>query len=143
MPPAEALVWWRWRNGFRPMVANGMRNAQMSLATAIALYRSRSLGTEEDKWNPDWILVAGSANDGNAICCRPSNRPPLVRAVSTFELGTQDDEDTLHQVVSLCTPITWRLLAILKGWDEYEPFTGFWGWDDSRYPLEWKITNLM
>ena len=84
VPPAEAVVWWQWRNGYRAMIGHGMRHAQLTLADATALYRGRSLGTAEDQWNPDWILVAGEANSGDAICCRPSDKPPLVRSVSTF-----------------------------------------------------------
>lgn len=142
-PPTEVLVWWSWRNGHKPMVPNGMKHAQLRLADSILLYRRSSLGTSIDQWNPDWIRVAGSGNAGDAIRCAPSDKPPLVRAVSTFDIGTQEYEDPLRQVVSLCTPVTWWLVSIAKGWDEWDPITGFWGWDDSRYPLEWKMTNLM
>ena len=143
VPPDEMLVWWQWRNGFQVGFGHGLRHAQMSLSTAIALYKQEHLGTEETNWNPEWLLVAGTGNHGVAMCCRSSEPVPRVRSVSTFEIGTQDSESTAHQVLSLCTPIAWRLLAIAKGWDEFEPLTEMWGWDDSRYPLERKLTNLM
>ena len=142
-PPEEVLVWWNWRNGFRPLVPIGLRHAQLRLEDAVYMYRRSSLGTDIDQWNPHWIHIAGSGNDGDAVCCQRSDEPPLVRAVSSFDIGTQPYEDPLRQVVSLCTPVTWWLLSIAKGWNSWDPITGFWGWDDSQYPLEWKLTNLM
>ena len=142
-PPDEVYVWWQWKNGFRPMSGYGDKIGQMRLSSAVKHYRDWHLGTDVGDWNPDWIPVAGTFNDAVAVCCRSAENPPRVRAVSTFEIGTQDSEGIAHQVVSLCTPVTWRLIAIAKGWDEWEPITATWGWDDSRYPLEWKLTNLM
>jgi hypothetical protein len=142
-PPREAIVWWRWRNGFRPMVRHGLKHAQLRFEDSIKFYRRATLGTAVEEWNPNWLRIAGGGNEGDAISCAEMAAAPLVRSVSTFDLGTQDDEEPLRQVVSLCTPVTWWLLAIAKGWDYWNPITGLWSWDDEQYPLEWKLTNLM
>lgn len=142
-PPDELIVWWGWRDGFRPMFGHGLRHGQLRLETAIATYKNEDLGTELEEWNPNWIRVGGTGNDGDAVSCAPSEDPPLVRAVSTWDIGTQPFEDTIRQVVSLCTPVTWWLTAIKEGWDQYNPTTGFWDWDRSLYPPEWDITHLM
>ncbi|CAN5267717.1 hypothetical protein BH09ACT1_BH09ACT1_12080 [soil metagenome] len=141
-PPEELLVWWGWHNGIRsPKYMT--RLDQFSLDVAVSKYQHSDRGSESIfEWHPSWIHVAGSGNDGMAVCCDPTPSGVLVRSVSPSGSGTQPEE-TETQVVSLCTPITWELLGIAKGWMRWNASDGHWDTDESRVPLEWALTELI
>jgi hypothetical protein len=143
VPSPELLVWWGWRNGHVPFFGHGLNHDQMSLETAIKLYKDESLGTNHWEWNPNWIRIAGEGNSGDAARWNDNQGATFVRHVSTFDIGTQDDESILRQVVSICTPVTWWLYAIAEGWDSFDVSSGFWDYDESKYPPDWRVTLLM
>jgi hypothetical protein len=142
--PDEAIVWWSWGNGHRLDRTWRMRFPQMSLETAIENY-----GIDRDQYNlallpgPQWIRVAGiDRSAAIGIDCDPSYDLPLVRLLDP-ELGNGPARLTDRQAVSLCTPVTWWLTAIAKGWMEFD-HTGFWRVRDlDAYPTEWRLTNLI
>jgi len=138
--PEELLTWWTWRNGFRTGVNPDVTLPQMSLEFALKLRDKDEMGLEEDEWNPAWIRVAGySSQDAMAVRCVPGEQV-LVRATSADDSGTQDHE-TSRQVVSLCTPVSWWLLGIAKGWSHWDG--KFWAIDQSLFPYEWQLTDLL
>jgi len=143
VPPAELIVWWSWYDGLIPGNQPGPFWEQISLDTAIAIYKGQDVGLFEDQWNPDWIRVAGwGANVGVAVSCATSDIPPLVRQVAPGERSTQptDDED---QVVSLCTPVAWWCLGLAKGFSVWDAEKGQFRTDIREYPREWRHTGLL
>jgi hypothetical protein len=144
-PPEELLVWWGWHNGINQRYTGATRFNFLPLEAAIATYSSDPHGTDIHSWNPQWIRVA-DYSAGIAVKCENRTIPPLVRYVSAWTSGTQDDE-TEAQVVSLCTPVSWWLLAIEKGWAKFQPGVGPGGggqWTQTirAFPFEWDLTAL-
>jgi hypothetical protein len=100
-----------------------------SLAECVHAYldpEGLTKGSEDWQWNPDWIRIMGDAN-GLAICCAaPADNAPLVRGLSwTGEYGTQPTQ-TLRQVVSLCTPVTWWIDSLRNGWYRWNADSNAW-----------------
>jgi hypothetical protein len=126
----------------------GARPPQLTLAQAVRLYEAETLGITTPGthdplvWNPSWIRVAGEGSRSVAVRC-DERAVPLVRYVDPEFTGSQDWESAQHQVVSLCTVVTWQLLAIAKGWTVFDQRSGLWVTDWDRYPLEWKFTDLI
>ena len=147
-PPEELVVWWGWRNGFRLGNYVGARPLQLTVAQAVRLYEAETLGITTPAthdplvWNPSWIRVAGGGSRSVAVRCG-QRAVPLVRYVDPEFTGSQDWESAEHQVVSLCTVVTWQLLAIAKRWTVFDQRSGIWVTDWDRYPLEWQITDLI
>lgn len=140
--PEELIAWWGWRNGARPGLVSGQPLDMNSVEMAIHLYPRRFLGDGEFSWHPDWIRLLGPGGYAISVNTDPSEQPPAIRATESF-IGTAPD-NTATQVVSLCTPVTWWLLARAKGWTRWEVKDGFGRWnpDLDRYPLEWRITEI-
>jgi hypothetical protein len=144
-PPEELLVWWSWHNGINQRYTTATRFNFLPLEAAIATYHSDPHGTDEYSWNPQWIRVADYAA-GIAVKCEERPGPPLVRYVSAWTSGTQDDE-TEQQVESLCTPVSWWLLAIDEGWAQFQRDVGdsgggHWARKAEVFPFEWSLTSL-
>ena len=55
--------------------------------------------------------------------------------------GTQRD-DTVRQVVSLCTPVTFLLLALAKGWSTWDKANSDWAVRDHEVPVEWRLLGM-
>ena len=140
-PPEELLVWWSWHNGVRLDVSTGWRRPQMSLGRALGMRAEDDLGLEPHQWDPAYIRVAGEGTKSSiAVSCSPVSPPPLVRAAAPEFGGTQGATNG-RQVISLCTPVTWWLLALAKGWSIYDPSDG-WEVDDEQVPWEWLLTGM-
>ncbi|MDN4598589.1 hypothetical protein [Leifsonia virtsii] len=138
-PPEEALVWWGWHNGLKFGAYRSPALDQISLETSVGMFKTMPLGLADYEWNPDWIVLAGGSPAGMAINCDTRLALPHVRGVDGIS-GTQAG-DVTNQVVSLCTPVTWWLLARAKGWT-FPGSDGAWHRDISRFPLEWRLTDL-
>jgi hypothetical protein len=109
-----------------------------SLAECVHAYldpRGHPKGQEDWQWNPDWIQIMGDANGLAISCDRHADDPPLVRGLSWDRVyGTQPDQ-TLNQVVSLCTPVTWWIDALRHGWYRWNgPGNGWESVDHSKQP---------
>jgi hypothetical protein len=142
MPSDELVAWWEWHNG-RISPTYMSRLDQFSLEVAIDFYRTSDLGTDWFyEWNPSWIRTAGTGNEGMAASIAAKSEVTLVRYVSPFGASTQSG-DSDDQVVSLCTPITWNLLGIAKGWMWWDPIACFWQTEENSVPLEWALTALI
>jgi hypothetical protein len=140
-PPEELVVWWEWSNGLLPGRKGRANFEPFSVQEAIDLYREEQIGEEFYEWNRDWIRVSWEPNAGMAVSCEQTGRPPLVRNVSPTS-GTQQAE-TDCQVVSLCTPVTWWLLGLAKGWTVWDDTNQRWQSDIREFPLEWSLTQLV
>jgi len=141
VPPAELVAWWGWRNGVIPgrelPVSLDLRPLEMTMV----LYERQLFGTSRWEWHRSWIPILGNHPDGIAVdCSAPPNEPPLVRAVSGY-VGTHPD-DTKHQVVSLCTPVAWWLIARERGWTRLARDGGFWEPERGSFPPEWWEVEL-
>jgi hypothetical protein len=141
-PPEELIVWWTWHNGLRPGVPNALRRPQMSLEFSLALRADDDLGLEPHQWDPAYIRVAGEgAKSSIAVSCATPVPPPLVRSVA-WEFGGTQGAGIHRQVISLCTPVTWWLLALSKGWTTFDPSDITWDIDDDAFPYEWRLTAM-
>jgi len=139
--PEELVVWWSWHNGHRYGAPTGLRHPQMSLAFALDLRQSDDLGMEPHQWDPSFVRVAGEGSKSSiAVSCANRVPPPMVRAVAAEFGGTQGAAGH-RQVLSLCTPVTWWLLALTKGWSTFDP-TNFWDINDEEFPYEWTLTAM-
>jgi hypothetical protein len=120
--PDEAVRWFGWRDGpTRTKDSHFVMPMFMSwsLAECVAAYldpKGQPKGYESWQWHPGWIQIMGDANGLALNCIAPPEEAPLVRGLSWGrEYGTQP-EQTLRQVVSLCTPVAWWLDALQHGW---------------------------
>ncbi len=87
------------------------------------------------EWNPNWVHIMGDQH-GLAMCCADDpESPPLVRFVSDDGYTSTQDGDTAYQVVSLCTPVTWWIDSIRRGWYRWEARSGVWTRDAQAQPL--------
>jgi hypothetical protein len=146
--PDEAVVWFSWHDG-PTRVPGG--NQPLPLFDTWSLDEAddrrhsdgaQQMGSGPDDWDPNWFQIIGP-NAGIAIdCSEPPQRPALVRALShTREMGTQR-EQTLQQVVSLCTPVTWWIEAIREGWYEWFPELNGWEYDSMAQPSIRRLRGL-
>ncbi len=142
-PPDELVVWWGWHNGIRPGKQSQSRWEQRRLDDSVQIYRQQLLGTGVGEWNPNWLRFAGPhTNHGWSVSCAPDGFPPLVRATDPVEATTQPEE-TRFQVVSLCTPVTWWLTGITEGWSVWNEKLEFWETDLTKFPMEWRATDIL
>jgi hypothetical protein len=65
----------------------------------------------------------------------------LVRAVDPEFGGTQPWQ-TQQQVVSLCTPVTWWIDSIRRGWYQWKPELGAWDIDVEGQTVMRRIYGL-
>ena len=140
-PPAEAVVWWRWRNGFPLYFGHGMGTPQLTLYMVVKLHRLESLGTDPGQWDPKWVRVAGEGGKFSlAMDCAEPASPPSVRSFRR-DL-TEWAMNRRPSAVSLCTPISWWLLGMASGWTTYSESRG-WFTDLERFPYEWRLGELV
>ena len=142
--PEELIVWWSWHNGHREGFPHGLRNSQYSLSTALQL---RAVDHETAfEWlpSPRWFRVAGEGGKHSiAVSCDPEIDPPWVRSI-TPEFNLEHEQGPRGRAVSLCTYVTWLLFGIEKGWNRFDPMTGFWRLEDySAFPEDWRLTGII
>lgn len=97
-------------------------------------YRSSRLGPCEWDWNPTWVQVMGDKYGLAISCADDPDQPPLVRSVED-SAGTADWQ-TDYQVVSLCTPVTWWIQGMRRGWYQYDQSTHAWNRDRTDIPQQ-------
>jgi hypothetical protein len=141
--PRELIVWFGWHNG--PTRVEGSHQVFplfwfWSIEETIKLNPPNPtgylVGEKNLEWNPNWLKIMGQGN-GLAVSVEDAlGEPPLVRSV-TYDLahGTQAD-DTAHQVVSLCTPVTWWIESLREGWYRWLPSEKAWDIDFNKQPAE-------
>jgi hypothetical protein len=139
VPPDEAVTWFGWHDGCVgvPLAEVVLPRFGFWSLKAVAMNRSQTqqwLGLEEGQWNPNWLQIMGEA-DGLGISCEAHpSVSPLVRLVNFEDAGTQP-QDTQFQVVSLCTPVSWWIDALRRGWYRWDQQTQHWDYDIRAQPL--------
>ncbi len=146
--PDEAVVWFSWHDGPTRIPGGNHplpRFEIWSLDEADDRRHSdgaQPLGRSPDEWDPDWFQIMGPVAGLAMNCGEPVERVPLVRALShTLEMGTQPDQ-TLQQVVSLCTPVTWWIEGIREGWYTWIPELNGWDYDFMAQPVIRRLRGL-
>lgn len=117
--PEEVVVWFGWHNG------SAIRGQPLpnlypgSLEQALKIYHAivdeePSEGDDPDAWyayaGPGWLRLGAETLD-LAIDCRTAAGPPLLRQPS-YDF---DEASGKRQARSLCTWVTWRILALRNG----------------------------
>jgi len=124
-PPDEAVTLFGWCNGIAPGLGLAFPVFEsVPLDGMTRWYKTWRLGLGEWDWNPNWVQVMGGKYGLAMSCAEEPDQPPLVRSVED-SWGTQDWQ-TDHQVVSLCTPVTWWIDAMRRGWYTYDPSARAW-----------------
>jgi hypothetical protein len=145
--PEEAICWFQWHDG-RYEVPGSERALPVFDAWSLDYLKldredpnSQTRGYGRWDWNPNWIHIMGEQVGLAMSCAGEPAEPPLVRMVAAGLAGTQDD-DTESQVVSLCTPVTWWIDSIRRGWYVWDRSAGAWSRDDAAQPLIRAIYGL-
>lgn len=143
-PPDEVITWWGWHNGFRKDIGSRSGIQQLPLDFSEDKYRTMPLARAEYAWYPEWVPLWGQGPAHISMSfADDATGTPLIRATDGA-LGTQPEE-TDQQVVSLCTPVTWWLIGIEKGWTRAENVSDggrFWVADWMSIPREWRATQM-
>jgi hypothetical protein len=144
--PLEAIAWFGWRDGpTRTPQSHLVMPMFMgwSLAECVRAYRDprgQPKGSEPWQWDPNWLQIMGDANGLAIYCSTKETDAPLVRSLSWGrEFGTQPAQ-TLHQVVSLCTPVAWWIDALRNGWYRWNPAAS--AWEDVDHSQQPRIRAL-
>jgi hypothetical protein len=148
LPSEEAVVWFDWHNGddgyhrslpwfdFWPLETVRRRRLDPG---------GQKVGVGDWMWHPDWIQLMGD-NNGVAISRaldEKGREQTLVRALSISdpEWSTQPSGGA-HQVVSLCTPVTWWIESLRAGWYQWDRVREGWHIDDAKQPEERRTYGL-
>jgi hypothetical protein len=139
--PEEAIVLFEWHDGrlevpgaFSALPVFPLWSLEY-LAGFLARTSFPPRGFGQWEWNPNWAHIMGDQN-GLAMCCADDpESPPLVRFVSDDGSTSTQDGDTTYQVVSLCTPVTWWIDSIRRGWYRWDANSGTWMRDAREQPL--------
>jgi len=131
-PPLEALAWFGWHDG-PTRAPNSHKVMPMflgwSLAESVRAYldpKGQPKGREDWQWDPRWLQIMGDGNGLAIFCGDAPDKAPLVRGITVDrEYGTQPSQ-TLRQVVSLCTPVTWWIDALRHGWYRWNKHANAW-----------------
>jgi len=89
----------------------------------------------------EWIRIT-AGQDPLVARCIPKSGPTLVFGAHP-ETGVKIDQRLDGVAISLCTPVSVWLTALLEGWDEFDEngYLRTVGWQD-RYPEEWRKADL-
>jgi hypothetical protein len=136
--PNELVTFFGWHNGLTELGNTGYPTPFFELTSwqaALAWYsdpNGQTHGLGKWEWNPRWLQVTRDKNPMAVLCGNDSASTPLVRATSyDGEYATQPDK-TQHQVVSLCTPVTWWIAALRSGAFHWR--SEGMGWDVDERP---------
>jgi hypothetical protein len=145
--PDEIVVWFGWHDGVNRPIGNRVLPIfeMWSSEETIQKYvnpNGAPKGSEAWQWNPEWLHFVGD-NNGIAVSCGSGpEAAPLVRRISAgLDYGTQAG-DTLHQVVSLCTPVTWWIESMRNGWYKWDRRLHGWDWETTSQPTFRAIREL-
>lgn len=123
-PPDELVEWFRWRNG-QPLDAPPLAPPFHAI-DAESSVRDRALGLtigyQPGQWHP-WVRLGATGRE-LSMDTRDSDPAPLVRR-TVFEVGTEPRPD-FSDVRSLCTPVTWYLDALLRGYHRWDSVAQTW-----------------
>jgi hypothetical protein len=141
-PNDEIITWFGWHDGIREGSKILSRILPIRLSKALEIVDHEVLGVgDKTLWHPAWIPVT----EGGLWAARADTEidPPPVRPVQR-DMGTHtQDAPPTYQVISLCTPIAWRLQALREGWERFNPTTGRWEADKTLFPAPWWDTLLV
>ena len=140
--PDEAVTLFGWRDGVEAGLGLALPVFELaSLEGVVSRYQRSRLGLGEWDWNPHWVQVMGGKYGLAIRCDDQPDRSPLVRSVEDAA-GSQDWQ-TDYQVLSLCTPVTWWIDAMRRGWYRYNPAARAWDRSGpSPFPLAIDIYNM-
>jgi hypothetical protein len=136
--PEEAIVLLQWHDGrYDPGGWWGLPVFPAWSLEYLAAARRRRGRTPEGfgewEWNPNWMHIMGDGF-GLAMCCADEpESAPLIR-FHDGSTGTQEWQ-TETQVVSLCTPVTWWIDSIRRGWYWWDKSTQEWKRNTRAQPL--------
>ena len=144
--PDEIVVWFEWHNGVRPDADGDYvhvlpRFDLWSLRTVVETEPDLPYGKEDWEWDPDWVQLAGDHNGLIYKGKRDPALPALIRAMDPIATAAHNAQ---QQAVSLCTPVTWWIDELRKGWIRWDSSLNHW--DKSRWaeiPLERRLTSLV
>jgi hypothetical protein len=146
--PDEAVVWFSWHDGPTRIPDGNQplpRFEIWSLDEADDRRHSggaQPMGHGPEEWDPDWFQIMGPVAGIAMNCADAPEKPALVRALShTREMGTQP-EQTLQQVLSLCTPVTWWIESVREGWYQWLPELSGWDYDFMAQPTIRRLRGL-
>ncbi len=143
VPPEELVVWWAWSDGHPMMGPRGQRNTPFGIDHALRLYREDRDDAFELLPGPEWVRIAGQGRrETIALSCEAGVDLPLVRFLDIEQgLGPQRLSDPY--VMSLCTPVTWWLMGLAKGWIAFNRSRDRWTYKLEDAPIEWHLTQLL
>lgn len=144
--PDELVAWWTWRNGHVPGVPHGLSFPlpQYSLEQALRYREDDEDFAFELLPSDSWLRVAGEGLKRSVGVNHDSTIDALVVRGLAPEFDGLYGKVTHGQAVSMCTFMTWQLVAIDEGWNKYDSSTGFWRVvHPEEYPLEWLLTGLI
>jgi hypothetical protein len=153
--PAEARLWWMWRNGEEESAERRLWRPWrrgLSLDGAIAQYRLSRLVAKnsaekwddkerDDIWHPAWFpIVQGDGAPVTVIDCSvPKGAPTPITFVDWEALHTP----TLPSARSLGEMISWWIDALSRGGWSFDAATGKWAEDVERQAEEYRFNPLM
>jgi hypothetical protein len=145
--PDEALALFEWHDGryevpgaWSAYPVFPLRSLEYLAGERKFGWRDRGFG--EWDWNPNWVRIMGDQH-GLAICCADApNSPPLVRFVSDDGSTSTQEGRTEYQVVSLCTPVTWWIDSIRRGWYGWNSSSETWSRDMRAQPVVRAIYSM-
>lgn len=141
--PAEVVALYGWHDG---CVATGEGEAALPARFLLSLeavpirYNLSRLGLGEWDWNPSWAQVMGGKYGIAVSCADDPDQLPLVRSVEN-SAGTADWQ-TDYQVVSLCTPVTWWIDCMRRGWYKYDQSTRSWNRPIGEIPQKIRMYGM-
>jgi hypothetical protein len=139
--PEEAIALFEWHNGrievpgaFSALPVFPLWSLEyLEGFLANNAFHPRGFGRWE--WNPNWVHIMGDQNGLAMSCADDPQLPPLIRFVSDDGSTSTQEDDTSYQVVSLCTPVSWWIDSIRRGWYQWEGKSGTWIRDAEAQPL--------
>lgn len=146
--PAEAVAWFEWHDG-RYEVPGSEEALPVFEAWSLDYLRaeredphSQRRGYGEWDWNPGWIHLMGDQTALAMCCTAPPDENPLVRMVSTDGFNGTQDHQTARQVVSLCTPVTWWIDSLRRGFYTWDAKASAWIRHSAAQPLIRSVYGL-
>jgi hypothetical protein len=139
--PDEAVVWFGWHNGAVPGVGNGgvLPLFEPWPLSVIEYERPQPWGSDFGpgrwEWDPNWIHIMGNQYGLAMSCADDPAQPPLIRFVTSDSAHGTEASQTDYQVVSLCTPVTWWIDSLQRGWYQWDDDNGYWQLDRQAQPL--------
>ena len=126
--PDEVVAWFGWHDG-RVLLQDDpaqyvLPNFEFQSLQMTFAWRDKWIpewGTDEWQWHPEWTPISTGHPQFTVKADGDPAHPPLVRCIDPeLGWGTQPNY-TDHQVVSLCTPVTWWIEFLRNGEYQWVP----------------------